>query len=363
MQIRDIAKSLKVSIATVSRALNSATESLVNPKTRKKIQGYAEKVRFVPSRTARGLSTGKSNTVGVILPTTFDSLFFNDHFTKVLAGLNKVLEAEHRFNCKLIVIPKGQSLERLEHLVFDSGVDGLLFSTSCDHALYSSHYFPKNLLAKWKRPVVVLGMKIKSSYLSCLYSSNYEAAKSAVTYLVKKGHKRIGIITIDPPVPDSEERYRGYISALEAHNLPRDKNLVMKGKFIERGESHAKLTHPHSLGLNLDAIESGYESALKFFQPKGARPTAIFCANDEMALGALKALRSLGIRCPSDVAVMGFDGIEFGEFVEPRLTTVSQPTKEMAESGTRLLLDLIEGKVKGQVSKFVPMELLVRESA
>ena len=363
MHIKDIAKKLNIAPSTVSRALNPDTQHMISEAQRERIKKLALAVNYRPNRNARALSTGRTHTIGVILPTTFDSFFFNDHMNKVLASVYKVLSEDKRYNLKLIVIPKGNTLFDIEKEILDNRVDGLLLSSCSDHHFSSSHYFPKKLLSKWNQPIVVMGLNLKRTRFSSIYSSNFEAAERVTTYLIRKGHRRIAMIDQIPPVPDSIERVKGYKSVLRQHNIAVDPSLLIGGKWVREEE---EVHHPAMRGLpghNMFPVERAYTCTLNLFKGAGPKPTAIFCANDETAFGALRALQVLGVKCPGDGAVMGFDGLDATELSTPRLSTVNQPTLEMALHGTKLLLDLIDGTKKGPVHKFVPMDLVIRESA
>jgi DNA-binding LacI/PurR family transcriptional regulator len=341
MNIHHVARKLRISVATVSRALNPATEHLVAEKTRRRVHKFAQQIGYVPNRTARELSTGKTRTIGLLLPNVLESLFFNDHLIKVLAGVYRVLDERNAYNCKIIILPKGKVLTDLDHQVLTSGLDGLLLSPYSDPALYGAQ-FPKSLLRHWKHPVVVLNLNTnRLRRFSGVYQDQRDAARKAVTYLIQKGHRDIGMITGDPAFPEAIERYEGYRQALEEHGLTVRQSALGAGNFL---------------------AESGYNVTLGLL--RGPRkPTALFCANDEMAMGALRAISALRLRCPQDVAVMGFDGLDLGEYLQPRLTSLSQPMREVAETATRLLLDLVEGTVDGPVVRTVASHIIVRESA
>jgi len=364
VNIHEIARHLKFSPSTISRALNPAKQHLISAEVRERIQDYARRMKFVPSSAARELTTGKTHHIGVIVPTAFDSFFFNDHLTKILEGVYKVLAERGSYRCKLIIIPPGQNFGDLDEEIRGHRIDGLLVSALSNHLMYSSYYYPKDFLANWNKPVMLVGIKLKSSkHLSYAHSDNFEAARKAITYLLRKGYRRIAMIQQVPEVPDARERLKGYLAALKDHRIEVRENLIVKGRMDLKEE---RRLHPPPLTTdahNLYPIERGYKITLGLFEPGGPKPTAIFCANDETALGALRALRFLGMRSPQDVAVMGFDGLDAGELVDPRLSTVKQPTFEMAEWGTRALLDMIEGKIKGPVSRLFTMPLLLRDSA
>lgn len=346
MRIHDVAKQLRVSVATVSRALNPSTQHLVSKKTKERIQRYVREIGYVPNRTAQQLSTGKTHTLGVALPAVFESIFANDYLIKVLAGVHKALEENAPYNCKILILSQGKLLTDLEHSVSTLGVDGLLLSAYCDFALCRSTppTVPKNLLAQWQKPVVIMNLQLdESDRFSCVYFDQMEAAQKAVTYMIQKGHKDIAMIQGDPKFPDAQQRLEGYKAALENHGLKFRPSWIPVGNFL---------------------MEMGYRAGLNLFRDtSGKKPTAVFCANDEMAIGCMKALKALRIRCPQDVAVIGFDGIDLGEFVDPRLTSLSQPLREIAENSTRLLIRLIEEEIPTPISEAVPSQIIVRDSA
>jgi LacI family transcriptional regulator len=342
MNIHSVAKDLKISVATVSRALNPATRHLVAEKTRKKIEDFVRAVGYVPNRTARELSTGKTKTIGLVCPNVLPSIFFNDYLIKLLAGLYNVLDADSGYNCKIMILPRGQVLSQLERQVHSSGIDGLLLSPYCDPALYGGS-FPKDLLSGWHRPVVLLNLQVKGlKRFSSVYVDHTEAAYKGVTYLIQKGHRDIAFVRGSDDFPEAVQRYEGYEKALADHGLKTRKEWVVEGNFL---------------------MEGGYAAALQLMRKGAAKPSAVFCANDETAIGVIQALKTLRVRCPADLAVMGFDGLEIGQYIDPKLTSVAQPTAQVAEIATRLLLELIQNPKKEPVLRAVSSALLLRESA
>jgi len=340
--LTEMASKLKVSHTTVSRALNPDKAHLISEPIRKRIQAYASRVRYVPNRTAQELVRGRSHTLGIILSTVFSSVFFSDYIAKVLSGIYAALQDNNRFGCKLIVLPRGSTLEESDAHILRTGVDGLLISSIGDFAAAQFERLARELAGRWKRPVVGLSMNCRPGRgLSVVSFSNREAAHEAVTHLIGKGHRRIGLIWAENGSEDVQERIAGYRDVLREHRLAIDPKLMVKGDFL---------------------TESGYRGTLALLK-EGRRPSAIFCVNDEMAIGAIRALKALRLRCPQDVAVMGFDGLDLGKFVDPRLTTVRQPVKEIAEAGAKLLIDLLEGRQKDSVALKLPAELIIRDSA
>jgi DNA-binding LacI/PurR family transcriptional regulator len=334
---------MKVSHTTVSRALNPAKAHLISEPIRKKIQAYASRVRYVPNRTAQELVRGRSHTIGIILSTVFSSVFFSDYIAKVLSGIYAVLQENNEFGCKLIVLPRGSPLAESDTHILRTGIDGLLISSIGDFAAVEFERLARQLATRWNRPVVGLNMDCRPRRgLSVVSFSNREASREAVTHLIRKGHQRIALIWAENGSTDVRERIAGYREVLQEHRLVVEPELMVKGDFL---------------------TESGYRATLILMKADGPRPTAIFCINDEMAIGAMRALKALRLRCPEDIAVMGFDGLEIGKLLDPRLTTVRQPVKEIAQAGTKLLIDWLEGRQKGSVAIKIPAELVIRDSA
>lgn len=342
MKIRQVAKTLRLSVATVSRTLDPATEKLVADKTRRRVRQFVARIGYVPNRSARALSMGKTHTIGLVLPNVLESIFFNDYLSKILTGVHRVLDENPPYTCTIVILPQGRLIENIEQQVLESDIDGLLLSTYCDPALYGTT-LPSVILNRWKKPLVFLnqggGLARKNS---CVYFDNYEAARQAVTYLIQKGHKKIAMIQGDERFSETHLRFSGYQDVLNEHGLKEKKEWLAKGDFLN---------------------ERGYKAALEFIKGKAAKPTAIFCANDEMAIGAIRALKTLKVKIPRDVAVMGFDGINLGSYVDPPLTSLLQPTSQIAEEATRLLLSFMEYRLRPPVFRAIPTKILVRGSA
>ncbi len=343
MTLADIAAKLKISRSTVSRALNPAKAHLISSSMRKKIQDHAGRMHFVPNRTAQELTRGRSNTIGVILSTVFNSVFFSDYVGKVLLGIYAVLQENPLYNCKLIALPRASTLSESNELVLRAGIDGLLVSSIGDFSADEYERMARRFAQRWKRPVIGLNMACKPwGRLSVVSFDNAEAARVAVTYLIGKGHQRIGLLWADNGSADLKERMVGYRQALEENHIPVESKMMAKADLLAEG---------------------GCKAALMLLKDNGLRPTALFCLNDEMAIGAIRALETLKLRCPADVAVMGFDGLELGELLNPRLTTMRQPVREMAEAATRLLLDLLNTNRKASSVIRISAQLVVRDSA
>lgn len=341
--IQNISKILRVSTATISRALNPRTEHLVAEPLRKRIQTYANEINYQPNQMARNLAQGRTHTIGVILYSAFGSLFFSDYLSKIQWGITAALD-HSGYGCKIVILPRGRSLREVDQDVISNGVDGLLLSTICDFTVDRLNDVARTVERRWDRPIVALNLGPSlGSRMSTVSFSNKEAAKKATAYLIEKGHRHIGLIYTDDQSADVEERVQGFQEALKEKKIPFHTKWACQGDFMPA---------------------SGYTATMELLKrPESAPLTALFCTNDEMAFGAVRALKVLGKRVPDEIAVMGFDGLTMGEHISPLLTTVTQPFFEIAKAGTTLLLDLIQGRSKGPVHISIPSQLIRRESA
>src|SRR5581483_11263691 len=339
VRLTDIARKLKVSHTTVSRALNPKKQHMISAEMREKIFRMVQELQY--SRR-RPVAMAK-RSIGVLLPTMINSIFFNEQMAKLLTGIFDVLRIHREYMCKLLVLSRENGLSDLTRADLTDDMEGLLISSHTDHSVSGVHYYPIKLLQLWDRPVVALNLEIgRSKNINVVAFSNFDAARKAVTHLIRMKRRRIAMIYADLTHEDSKDRYDGYTHTLKAHYIRVDKSLIKKGDY-----SH----------------QSGYAATRELCADQSAMPNGIFCTNDEMAIGAIRALRSLRIRRPEDVDVIGFYGLSLGEVVQPRLSTVTQPLEEIAKEGTKMLINLIEGKIKKTQTKLVPSQLIIRESA
>jgi len=344
MRLMDLARQLKISHTTVSRALNPDKQHLISEEVRRKVIELADRSNYRPNRAAKAMVTGRTHTFGVILPTKLTSVFFNELIVKTLAGVFDVLRVEHHYTCKVVVLPNEENLANLDPRALRGDMEGLLISAHCSPFLNRSNYLPPRLQAYWDKPAVVLNLQFGlGAHANFVTFDNFDAAYRAVTHLIKKKHRQIAFIHGRTDFEETRRRKEGYVRALKDHQIPVVGSLIRH--FLPNTE------------------EGGFAATVQLFSQKGPKPTAIFAMNDEMAIGAIRALEVLKKRCPQDVAVMGFDGLLLGEYVRPRLSTVAQPLRAMAKEGTQLLIDLIEKRLKAPQSKVLPSELVIRESA
>ena len=323
--IRDIAKLSGVSYSTVSRALSGV--EVVNEATRSKVLEAAEHLGYVVNRQARSLAGGGHQVIGLLVHG-----LESDYFGQILKGVDEAL-AQANFEMMLFTTHRHKDKE-INHVTrMMSGLtDGLLIVSPEGHQEYMRSLQEKAV------PYVLVDVSVADEGVT-VSATNAEGAYGATCYLLKLGHKRIGFITGNLNLPVAVQRFEGYRRALGAFAVPFDAGLVCEGDFRQ---------------------ERGREAALELLG-RDPRPTAIFASNDESAFGVLEAAESLKLSVPSDLSVVGFDDLPISKHVNPKLTTVRQPIREMGNVAAKLLLEQLR---YGQPSTSVQLstELVVRSS-
>jgi LacI family transcriptional regulator len=323
-----VAKAAGVAIKTVSRVLNN--EPNVAEQTRARVQAAVLALNYHPSLSARSLASRKSYLIGL--------LFENPSANYIVDVQHGAMERCHEERFRLFV---HQCAGTGEELVRE--VSGLLDQTHADGLIVSAPLSESvdlvDALDKRKVPFVRIApsdMNHRSSYVDM---DDEGAAREMTEHLIALGHRAIGFIVGHPAHYASGLRLRGYQAALKAHNIPFDAAYVKQGFF---------------------EFESGLKTARELLaMPR--RPTAIFASNDDMAAGALMAAHELNLTVPAQLSVVGFDDTYVAKIVWPPLTTVHQPTYDLAYAATGLLL---QGLREQSAPKFarLPHRLVIRES-
>lgn len=327
--IKDIANLAKVSPATVSRALSSP--ELVSKKTLNKVKKIIDEMGYRPNRIGASLRTRKSGNIVAIIP---------DITNPVNAGIIRAIEQGAQSAGYAVLLGDTQGLiERERHyadLVSSGQADGILLF--CSRMPFKVD--PNLPLSSQIPPMVNANESMNSDEIVQVAVDNVAAAKAAVDYLISQGHQRIAAITGPDDVPSSNERLQGYLESLHRAGLEFDPDLQIAGSYT---------------------VDSGVACAEKLLLLR-KRPTAIFCFNDEMAIGVMKLLKKQGFLIPEDVSVMGFDDIHYAEYVTPALSTVHQPLNEIGTTCINLLLEQLRGNYVQPGRQFLPFELKLRAS-
>jgi LacI family transcriptional regulator len=319
-----VAERAGVSPSTVSRILNGT--AVVSDDKRAAVDRAIAKLGFVPNPVARGLAGGRTLSVGVVSQ-AIDSPFYG----AALRGIEVELDAAGYSPLFMSGHWQAEEEARCIEVLRSRRVDGLIVLTGrlSDSALRS--------VAR-ALPVVVTGRSLKAPNLISLDFDNCEGARQATRHLIELGHKRIAFIAGDGQHPDAVDRQRGYQLALESAGLRFDPALVAQGNFSE-----------HS---GLIAVERLIEARTRF--------SAIFAANDQMAVGAALGLYRHGRRVPDEVSLVGFDDLAGSVYTVPPLSTVHNPVQEIGQLAARAMLSLLSGE-RPQFEVPAP-RLIARES-
>jgi len=311
----------------VSRALHRADLPL-RPETRRKVLAAVERLEYRPSLVARGLRLQRTHTLGMLVPD-----ITNPFFPPIIRGAE---EAARERGYELVLCNTDDSPARETaslRLLRERQADGLLIATSrmADATLASvrREHFPFVLVNRGSLVSADLSVEV----------DNARAAEMVVAHLAALGHRRIAHIAGPLSTTTGAERAAGYRAALRAHGIAADASLLAEADAYSETAGHA--------------------AACRLLR---SSPTAIFAANDLLALGALRAAREAGIRVPQDLSLVGVNDIPLVGLIDPPLTTVRVPQREMGEAAARMLVALVEGQAVPQHHIVLDTALVVRSS-
>lgn len=324
--IKDVARECGVAISTVSNVLNHVDN--VSEETKKKVLEAVERLKYVPNMNARYLKSGRKNTVGLFL-----SSIQGDYY-------RALMQAVH-LQCKLagfmlnIYVSNENTAEEIYGMLIASGVEGAIILNES----LTDEYIDR--LSLTKMPIVFCDREYSGERMSSVFLDNYTSAVTAMEYLVKLGHRRIGYFH-GIPCKDDRDRYQAYQDVLKRHQMPLDTSIILNGYF-EEAIAFSEMSMLIHKGITL--------------------PEAFFCANDEMAWGVIRALSAVGIQVPEQISVIGFDDSNMAAYYKPALTTVLNPVTELGSISATELLRLIrgEGSMTGTKQKLTA-RLVTRES-
>lgn len=309
--IKDVAREAGVSITTVSRALNGYSD--VSPETRKKIEEVAERLNYAPNLAARSMGGKKSKNLAFLVsglhPSEPSGFVFG-----ILSGLYQTsLEKNYEFMLLTTTRAKQKELNYIQ-LCRQRGIEGVLISgLTVDDPYYSE-------LANSEIPCVVVDLDLSGKKVCTISIDNVQASKDAVNHLIELGHRRIAMVNGKRTAIVSRQRYAGYEQALKEAGLELIPDYVSVGNFEEE-----------------DAFRATMELLTKH-----PEITAIFCASDVMAIGAIKAAEKAGRKIPEDLSIVGFDDIPVAKYVHGGITTISQSPYKMGKIGGEALVNMIE---------------------
>lgn len=325
MTIKELARKLNLSITTVSRVLNGQSKKYrISKKTEQLVKAFAKEHGYSPNTIARNLRMQKTDTIGLVIPDISNPFF---------ANLAKTLELELRKNNKLILLCDTHEDSDIEKeslkLLMDRKVDGLLIAPV---GLQSK------FLDKINIPTILIDRYFDDLKLPYVSTNNFEGAYMATNYLIERGHKKIACIQGLKNTISNQERVRGFQQAMLDAQLLED-------------------TFP-ILGENFNR-SSGFNACKKLLN-NGAKPSAIFTLGNQIALGAIQALKEMKLQIPTDVSLISFDEHIYFHLTQPPITTICQPVEQIAQEAVLMLLKIMEGKEVN--SQLIHSEMIERES-
>lgn len=327
--IIDVAKKCGYSKTTVSRAY--AEPDSVSEKAKLKIYAAAKSLNYTPNAIARAMVRQRTENIAFIIHEKQSPAVLNPFYSPILEA---VMRESARRNYSVFVVTNQDVLLPNGEVYIKKQMDGVIFVGEASPAIIGR-------LREQKIPVVLLNNVLDIPGLLCITTSHYEGAVSAVDHLYQRGHRKIGLLAgrFSPQV--NEARYKGYFDTVTQRGLEIDSRYV----------------------LDIDPTLEAGESAMTRLLELEDRPTAVFCTNDTVAAGAMKAVIRAGLRIPEDVAVVGFDDSSVSRIVEPELTTVRIDMDRMGRLAAEKLFDRIEGVPSAETRIVIPTELVVRSSS
>lgn len=329
--IKDVADLADVSIATVSRYLTDPQS--IRSGNRERVEQAIASTGYAPNTLAQNFRRGRTSLVMVVLPN-----IGHPFFSGVMRGIAQVAEEE---NYSLLIRETEMntlSWDEYTAMVLSKQADGIILLASiCPFTP------PSQRPGGTRQAPIVLGCENVTEDLGLFPSvriDNFSAAREATDYLINQGHRKIAFISGQANSTLIADRERGYRHSMEAAGLTVARGWVQEG------------------GLCLDGARKATRKLINHSSP----PTAIFCGNDEMAIGAIHEVKAAGLRVPEDISIMGFDDIRYAEVVDPPLTTIAQPAEEIGERTMQRLVRAMRGRDIGVNAEIVPHKLVVRRS-
>lgn len=335
----DIAATVGVAPMTVSRVLNR--NGYVSDETRDKVLSVVKEMNYRRNGLARSLKRQRTDTIGLVLGD------ISNPYSTELARAVREAAAVNNYNLFICISEHSQEedIAAFESLTSHS-VDGLIVATRANEA--GDEYLRS--IVENNVPVVVIGRDLFHEKIDYISADNLDGGFTATRHLIDLGHKRIGFIGATLENGAKLKRLQGYLNALEKHGIEADERLVT-------GRREAKSGVP---GYSTEEI--GYEGMKRLLSLPN-RPTAIFARNDFTAIGAMTAVKEMGLRIPQDVAIIGFDDVPLAVHMSPSLSTVRQPMRLQGQLAAELLLRRIEAEENvAREEKILDCELIIRES-
>ena len=319
--MRDVARLAGVSVGSVSAVINEKETASAALKAR--VRAAMEALDYEPDHVARSLKVRHTHTVGMVIPD-----ISNPFFTELMLGAETAARAR-RYSIILCNSSEDPALERqCLNALFSRRVDGVILAPADLHGA-------QDRLTARRFPIVLVDRVPPHFTGLAVIANNLEAAYQGTRHLIELGHRRIAIITGRLDLSTGTDRLEGFRNAMQEAHLP------IRDEYFQRGNFQ---------------LQSGYERGLKLLD-LAEPPTAIFCCNNKLTLGLMRALAERGVPCPEQVSVLGFDDFDWAASFRPRLTTIAQPSFEMGKRAMELLLRKIESTDGLDEEGFTPISL------
>jgi DNA-binding LacI/PurR family transcriptional regulator len=328
--IKDVAKAAGVAPSTVSRVL--AGSSRISPDTQEKVRATMKALHYYPNAIARSLVHKSTNTIGLVISRPAEQAFANPFFPEVMRGIGSVLHAEGYSLMLTMTADPAEERRESMRMLRQRRVDGLLLTSARLH-----DQLIDDLLGE-AFPAVLIGRVPNLRPLSWVNNDNVAVGRMAVEHLVSRGHGRIGLIGGPPDLTVTEDRHAGYTQALVRGGLPVRPEYQTVGNFT---------------------VESGYRAMIGLLHLPEP-PTAVFCIDDAMAVGAVMALKEQGLH--RSVAVIGVNDDPLTALIDPPLSTIRIPVFDLGATAAHMLIDMLRHRVEGTRQTILPSQLVVRES-
>lgn len=326
--IDDVARDARVSIATVSRVINNLGS--VKETNKAKVLEVISRLNYKPNVSASRLASNRVDSIGLIWP-FYDDMFGSYFFTELMKGIRDVIFSA-RHDIILLHNVNEPEDDFYRRILNKTHIGGLILELGAVEI--------NPILKNTDVPYIVVNAYHEDPKINCISMKNKEGAYEAMEYLVKLGHKRIATIRGAVDIQSGRDRLEGYKTGLKDHGLPLEEDLIVDGNF------HRRIAYERMTGL------------LEMKNP----PTAVFIASDEMALGAVKAIREKGLEIPRDISIIGFDDNPMCTELFPQITTIRQPISEMGRLAAEAIIKLVAGKEKGEIKESLDTELVIRDS-
>lgn len=333
--MKDVAKKCGVSTMTVSLAMSGSIR--IPEKTRKKILKAVEELQYHRNVIASNLAKNAAMNLAAVVP-QLNHIFTDPFFGEAISGIYDAAQLDGYDVLLKVASPQFISQKIYLRLFQEKKIDGMLYIAGRSRDTYLRDFL------KFKFPLIQVGTYLPGIPLPYIVGDNLMGGYLAAKHLIGLGHKKIAMITGNFGILSARDRHEGYKNALQEAGIPYDRNLAASANFDEQ------TAYVAMQGLLKEGV------------------TAVFCGNDLMAIGAIKAIKKSGLQVPQDIAIVGMDNIRLGEMITPSLTTVQYNVYSFAGKAVRNLVEIIQSYKQNkkvnvkEVSETVPVELVIRDS-